>query len=79
MLASTFSSVSECVSGTMALDKRGMSMSQAAEEEMQETQLPKELLISFARFLASDIIGFYQSEEGKAYYAEWLKSHPEYQ
>ena len=54
-------------------------MSQAAEEEMQEMQLPKELLISFARFLASDIIGFYQSEEGKAYYAEWLKSHPEYQ
>ncbi len=54
-------------------------MSQAAEEEMQETQLPKELLISFARFLASDIISFYQSEEGKAYYEEWLKHHPEYQ
>ena len=46
---------------------------------MQETQLPEELLISFARFLASDNISFYQSEEGKAYYEEWLKHHPEYQ
>ena len=37
----------------------------------------KEQLISFAKFLAPEIRKFYESEEGKTYYEEWLKSHPE--
>ena len=45
----------------------------------QQTALPQELLTSFAKYLATDIISFYRSEEGKAYYAEWLQKHPEYQ
>lgn len=38
----------------------------------------KEQLISFAKFLIPEIRKFYESEEGKAYYEKWLKSHPEY-
>ena len=38
----------------------------------------KEQLISFAKFLVPEIRRFYESEEGKAYYKEWLKSHPKY-
>ena len=41
-------------------------------------ELPEELLTSFAKSLAPEIVKFYQSEEGKVYYAEWLKRHPEY-
>ena len=41
-------------------------------------ELPEELLISFAKFLAPEIVKFYQSDEGKEYYAQWLKKHPEY-
>ncbi len=42
-------------------------------------QLPKNLLKEYAMFLVPKINKFYKSEEGKQYYAEWLKKHPEYQ
>ena len=42
-------------------------------------QLPKNLLKEYAMFLVPEIRNFYKSEEGKQYYAEWLKKHPEYQ
>lgn len=42
-------------------------------------QLPKNLLKEYAMFLVPEILKFYKSEEGKRYYAEWLKKHPEYQ
>ena len=50
------------------------------EENTSRTsvELPEELLISFAKFLGPEIVKFYQSDEGKEYYAEWLKKHPEY-
>ena len=54
-------------------------MQQTQAIEPQQAALPQELLTSFAKYLANDIISFYRSEEGKAYYAEWLKNHPEYQ
>lgn len=54
-------------------------MQQTQTIEPQQAELPQELLTSFAKFLVSDMISFYRSEEGKAYYAEWLKKHPEYQ
>lgn len=43
-----------------------------------EIRLPDELLTSFAKFLAPEIKKFYESDEGKAYYAKWLENHPEY-
>ncbi len=42
-------------------------------------QLPKNLLKEYAMFLVPEIRKFYKSEEGRQYYAEWLKKHPEYQ
>ena len=35
----------------------------------------KKLLTSFALFLSSEIKQFYQSEEGKQYYENWIKEH----
>ena len=40
--------------------------------------IPKETLDAFARYIIPEIRRFAESEEGKAYYAEWLKKHPEY-
>ena len=40
--------------------------------------IPEELLTSFAKFLAPEIVKFYQSDEGKEYYTQWLEKHPEY-
>ena len=42
-------------------------------------QLPKNLLKEYAMFLVPEIRKFYKSEEGRQYYAEWLKKHPEFQ
>ena len=39
---------------------------------------PEDLLTSFALFLSKDIQSFYKSDEGKNYYENWLKKHPEY-
>lgn len=43
-----------------------------------DVDIPEKVLSSFARFLLPEIRKFYESEEGQAYYAEWLKRHPEY-
>ena len=40
--------------------------------------MPPELLNAFAHFISDEIRGFYQSNRGKEFYAEWLKKHPEY-
>lgn len=48
------------------------------KKENTRTELPEELLVSFARFLSDEIKGFYRSDRGKDFYAEWLKRHPEY-
>lgn len=40
---------------------------------------PEDLLTSFSLFLAKEIHSFYQSDEGKTYYENWLKEHPKYQ
>lgn len=53
-------------------------MESEAEIRTNDMELPEELLISFAKFLAPEIREFYQSDEGKAYFEEWLKMHPEY-
>lgn len=41
-------------------------------------KLSEDLLTSFAKFLVPEIREFYQSEDGRAYYEQWLKKHPEY-
>ena len=47
--------------------------------EIQENGFPEDLLTSFALFLAKEIHSFYQSDEGKTCYENWLKEHPEHQ
>ena len=47
--------------------------------EIQENGFPEDLLTSFALFLSKEIQLFYKSDEGKTYYENWLKEHPEYQ
>ena len=47
--------------------------------EIQENGFPEDLLTSFALFLSKEIQLFYQSVEGKTYYENWLKEHPEFQ
>lgn len=43
-----------------------------------EVELPDDLLISFAKFLAPEIKKFFESNEGKTYYEKWLEKHTEY-
>lgn len=43
-----------------------------------EVELPDDLLISFAKFLAPETKKFFESDEGKAYYEKWLEKHSEY-
>lgn len=43
-----------------------------------EVKLSEDILTSFAKFLVPEIREFYQSEDGREYYGEWLKEHPEY-
>ena len=43
-----------------------------------DVALPEELLNSFAKALVPEIRAFYDSDEGKAYFAKWLAKHPEY-
>ncbi len=52
-------------------------MSENLKAENPQTELPPEILDSFARFLSEEIKDFYRSERGKTFYAEWLKRHPE--
>lgn len=53
-------------------------MGNESEIRANNLELSEDLLISFTKFLAPEIREFYQSDEGKAYYEEWLKQHPEY-
>ena len=41
-------------------------------------ELPDELLTSFAEAFAPELRKFYESDEGKTYFYNWLKKHPEY-
>ena len=50
----------------------------AAKNDYTEVVLPQELLISFAKFLASEITEFYNNDEGKVYFRKWLEKYPEY-
>ena len=40
---------------------------------ISKCEFDKKLLSSFALFLSSEIKQFYQSEEGKQYYENWIK------
>lgn len=53
-------------------------MKRKLNAEIPEKELPPEILNSFARFLSGEIRDFYRSDRGKAFYANWLKEHPEY-
>lgn len=53
-------------------------MEKNVKVERSDMGYSKEQLVSFAKFLVPEIRKFYESEEGKAYYEAWLKSHPEY-
>ena len=44
----------------------------------QNIELPTDVLDSFSKFLTPYIRAFYQSDEGKVYFENWLKKHPEY-
>lgn len=44
----------------------------------QNIELPTDVLDAFAKFLAPEICKFYGSDDGKAYFENWLKKHPEY-
>ena len=46
--------------------------------EVRMNGFPEDLLTSFSLFLSKEIQSFYQSDEGKAFYENWLKEHPEY-
>ncbi len=48
------------------------------DHDIKGTGLPEEILTSFALFLSKEIQSFYQTEEGKMYFNNWLKEHPEY-
>ncbi|MCR5636702.1 MAG: hypothetical protein K6F76_05965 [Clostridiales bacterium] len=47
--------------------------------ETRTNGFTEDLLTSFSLFLSKEIQLFYQSDEGKTYYENWLKDHPEYQ
>ena len=47
--------------------------------EARENGFTEDVLTSFSLFLSKEIHLFYQSDEGKTYYENWLKEHPEYQ
>ena len=47
--------------------------------ESQGNGFTEDLLTSFSLFLSKEIHLFYQSDEGKTYYENWLKEHPKYQ
>ena len=44
----------------------------------QNIELPTDVLDAFSKFLVPEIRKFYQSDEGKAYFENWLKKNPEY-
>ena len=44
----------------------------------QDIELPTDVLDAFSKFLVPEIRMFYGSDEGKKYFENWLKKHPEY-
>ena len=46
--------------------------------DYSKIELPDELLTSFAEAFAPELRKFYESDEGKTYFDNWLKKHPEY-
>lgn len=53
-------------------------MSDTVKVNRNEVELSEELLTLFAKLLVPEIRKFYQSEDGRAYYEQCLKKHPEY-
>ena len=43
-----------------------------------DVDISKEVLDAFARYIIPEIRRFHESEEGQAFYKEWLEKHPEY-
>ena len=43
-----------------------------------DVDIPKEVLDAFARYIIPEIRRFYESENGQAFYKEWLEKHSEY-
>lgn len=43
-----------------------------------DVDIPKDVLDAFARYIIPEIRRFHESEEGQAFYKEWLEKHPEY-
>lgn len=43
-----------------------------------DVDIPKEVLDAFARYIIPEIRRFHESEDGQAFYREWLEKHPEY-
>ena len=50
-------------------------MEENCKTPISKCEFDKKLLSSFALFLSSEIKQFYQSEEGKQYYENWIKEH----
>ena len=53
-------------------------MADYKEINYRDIEFSAELLTSLAKALAPEIRLFYEREEGKAYFREWLRKHPEY-
>lgn len=51
---------------------------QMDKKKNKDVDIPKEVLDAFARYIIPEIRHFYESEEGQAFYKEWLEKHPEY-
>ena len=49
-----------------------------SDQSKFDIELPQSIIDSFARHLVSEIRKYYDSEEGQAFYKEWLEKHPEY-
>ena len=49
------------------------------ENEETKIEYEENLLEEFAKAIAPDIKVFFQSDEGRLWYEEWLRDHPEYQ
>lgn len=51
----------------------------APDKEVVSIEYEENLLEAFAKAIALGIKAFFQSDEGKLWYEEWLKEHPEYE
>ena len=53
-------------------------MADYKEINYNDIEFSKDLLTSLAKALAPEIRAFYESNEGKIYFQNWLINHPEY-